>query len=257
MGCVLAYEFKEGNDNGDRKNVIEKALEFLPEGIKVNYFMADSEACTGEIMNFLNNQKVTWIIAADKNPAVQESIKHIHESQWQPFVDKDGIVRNIELTETIHILNTCTQPFRLIVSRTLQDDGTYFYHCIATNDTAKSSQKIAQKYRERSNAENDIKEVKNGFGMRKMPSGGFLANALYFGIGILTYNLFIAQKRLTMSEDLWSKTIKSIRWMLINLPGKVINHAGRLVLKLAVSEETLEAINEIRFQTYNLLKGGT
>ena len=51
--------------------------------------------------------------------------------------------------------------------------------------------------------------------MEQMPTGDFGANALYFGIGILSYNLFIAQKYFTMPVEWAGKTIKSIR---INAP---------------------------------------
>jgi hypothetical protein len=43
-----------------------------------------------------------------------------------------------------------------------------------------------------------------------MPSGEFEANAIHFAIGIMTYNLIIAQKLLTIPEDWKNKTIKSI-----------------------------------------------
>ncbi len=257
LDYVIAYEFKEGNDNGNRISTIKKALDFLPEGIEVECFMADSEACSGEVMQFLNNRGVKWIIAAGKNSAVKESISNILEHQWRQFVDRHGVKTKIQITEIVHILNTYSKPFRLIVQRTKQDDGSYFYHCIATSDNKSTAQKIVQRYRERSEAENDIKEVKNGFGMRKMPSGDFAANALYFGIGILAYNLFIAQRNLTMPEDFRVKTIKTVRWLLINIPGKIINHAGRLVIKLAMPEVVVEMIHEIRLKTYILHQGGT
>ena len=256
LGYAIAYEFKEGNDNGNRMGAIKKAIEFLPEGIEVECFMADSEACTGEIIDFLDSKGIKWMIAADKNCAVQESISNIPEHQWKQFIDKHKVKTKIQIAEVVHILSTCSEPFRLIVQRTKQEDGSYFYHCIATSDNKKTAQKIVQRYRERSEAENDIKEVKNGFGMRKMPSGGFAANALYFGIGILSYNLFIAQRNLTMPEDFRTKTIKTVRWLLINLPGKIISHAGSLVMGLAIPEEIVEILHEMRTKTYYLYQGG-
>jgi len=39
-------------------------------------------------------------------------------------------------------------------------------------------------------SENRIKELKIGFGMERMPCGKLEANALFFRIGVLAYNLF-------------------------------------------------------------------
>ncbi len=63
------------------------------------------------------------------------------------------------------------------------------------------------KYNRRAEIESHIKEIKSGLGMDWMPSGDFSANAVYFGIGFLTYNLFIAHKLLIVPEEWRAKTI--------------------------------------------------
>ena len=73
-----------------------------------------------------------------------------------------------------------------------------------------------------------IKELKNGFGMRKMPSGCFEANALFFGIGVLAYNLFVTAKLLWFPKKYRKKTIKTIRWLLFEIAGRVIKQANKL-----------------------------
>jgi hypothetical protein len=108
-------------------------------------------------------------------------------------------------------------------------------------------------YNDRAHIENHIKEIKCGFGMEKLPSGDFGGNALYFGIGILTYNLFIAQKLLTMPKEWRAKTINSIRWLLIEVGGKLIKHGRSLTLKIAASVEKYRIYLEMRRRTYELL----
>jgi hypothetical protein len=87
-------------------------------------------------------------------------------------------------------------------------------------------------------------------GMEKLPSEDFGGNALYFCIGILTYNLFIAQKYLTMPKD-WRA--KSIRWLLVEVGGKLIRHGRSLTLKIAASLEKCMIYLEMRRKTYELL----
>jgi len=91
--------------------------------------------------------------------------------------------------------------------------------------------------------------------MQKLPSGDFGGNALYFGIGILTYNLFIAQRHLVMPERWRAKTIKSIRWLLVELGGKLINHGRTLTLKIAAGMEKYRIYLEMRRLTYDLTLG--
>jgi hypothetical protein len=89
--------------------------------------------------------------------------------------------------------------------------------------------------------------------MEKLPSGDFLANAVYFGIGIMTYNLFIAQKLLTMPGQWQTKTIKSFRWLLVEVGGKLIEHGRRIILKVATSIDKYRVYLEMRRRTYELL----
>jgi len=89
--------------------------------------------------------------------------------------------------------------------------------------------------------------------MEKLPSGDFDGNALYFGIGVLTYTLFIEQKRFTMPEDWRAKTIKSIRWLLVEVAGKLIHHVRNLTLKIAAGMEKYRIYLEMRRRTYELL----
>ena len=155
-------------------------------------------------------------------------------------------------------MNKGASAFRLIILR-WQDrqldlfKNIYHYHCIATSVLEQSAQERVWRHNDRAHIENHIKEIKRGFGMEKLPSGDFGGNALYFGIGMLTYNLFIAQKYLTMPRDWRAKTIKSIRWLLVEVGGKLIRHGRTLTLKIAASLEKYRLYLEMRRKTYELL----
>ena len=107
-------------------------------------------------------------------------------------------------------------------------------------------EEVIWQYNERAYIESHIKEIKIGFSMEQMPSGDFGANALYFGIGIMTYNLFIAQKYFTMPFEWANKTIKSIRWLLIETVGRVIERSRSITLKIAATREKYRVYLEMR-----------
>jgi hypothetical protein len=81
--------------------------------------------------------------------------------------------------------------------------------------------------------------------------GMFIASL--FTIGILSYNLFVAQRLFIMPEDWRTKTIRSIRWLLVEVRGKLIRHGRSLILKIAASLEKYRLYLEMRRKTYELL----
>jgi hypothetical protein len=122
----------------------------------------------------------------------------VPKDQWKPFVTKEGIRTDRQIAETVHTMNRCSHAFRLIILRWQENQldlfgNSYHYHSIATSVVEGSPQERVWRYNGRAHIENHIRELKCGFGMEKLPSGDFGGNALFFGIGILSYNLFIAR----------------------------------------------------------------
>ena len=60
------------------------------------------------------------------------------------------------------------------------------------------AREIVRLHNWRGQVENFIKEIKDGFGMDWMPCGETYANAVFFRIGVIAYNLFIAMKLLAL-----------------------------------------------------------
>ena len=259
LGLSIAYEFKEGNDMGGRVDIIKKAFGVMPLGKTIGRVLLDSEYYSNDVMEYLHTTGAKWIIAGDKDSAVMRNIKNIKDESWKPFRAKDGVMTDREIAETIHITEKGQGAFRLIVLRWRENQGelfgdNYCYHCLATNMTEENVSEVVWHYNGRAHIENHIKEIKGGFGMERMPSGEFKANAVHFAIGIMTYNLFIAQRLLTMPEDWQNKTIKSIRWLLVEMAGKLIEHGRMTILKLVSGVEKYMVCLEMRRRTYELLR---
>ena len=257
IGLAIAYEFKEGNNNGGRVDILKKSFSKIAKsGKEIKEVLLDAEYYTNEVMEYLTNERVRWAISVDKDRGVMEAIRAIPEEDWKPLRTRDGISTGRDVSETVYATNKGKQAFRLIVLRwkDKQEElfkDTYNYHSIATN-MEEDTEEVVWRYNERAHIENHIKELKGGFGMEYLPSGDFRANAVHFGIGIMTYNLFIAQKLLTMPEVWWDKTIKSIRWLIVEAPGKLIEHSRRLILNVATGIEKYKIYLEMRRRTYEL-----
>lgn len=88
------------------------------------------------------------------------------------------------------------------------------------------------RHNQRGESENWHKEVKGGFGMEQMPCGEFEANAMYFSIGVLAYNLGELLKRRVLSASYRTATVATLRWNAYRLAGKLVRHTRRLILRI-------------------------
>jgi hypothetical protein len=252
MPVVVWHRFWPGNAMGEAVEALKGAYRLLPAGKRIAHAALDSEFYTADVINYLRSEGTTFTIVADKDEAVMGVIGVIGEGEWRPYVDKDGVKTDRELAVTVHCMEK-TEAFSLVVLRWrnpqrdlfLRDD--YCYHAIATDLEVEAEEAIVRhqeshpeqacvwRYNERGQTENIIKELKVGMGIQQLPSGSFEANAMYFAIGVLAYNLYVAQKYFVIGEEYQKRTIHSLRWSLIQIPGKLIRHAGRLILKIAAT----------------------
>jgi hypothetical protein len=69
----------------------------------------------------------------------------------------------------------------------------------------------------------------------------------------MTYHLCIAQKLFVLPEGWRSKTIKSIRWLVVEVAGRLIEHGRQIILQVAASAEKYRLYGAMRRHTYELL----
>src|SRR4030043_2078956 len=148
------------------------------------------------------------------------------------------------------------KAFRLVLKREIRrqmdlfkgEEGQYFCHEVATNwwEEERNTGDVLEWHNQRGQAETFNKEVKNGIGMERMPCGQSYANAVFFRIGVLAYNLFIGFKRLSCPESWMKQTIGTFRWKMVQVAGRIVKHAGETVLKLMIDLGKLELFKEIR-----------
>ena len=82
--------------------------------------------------------------------------------------------------------------------------------------------------------------------MEYMPCGTTKANAVYFRIGVLAYNLFKLFKMVALPKD-WAKhTVQTLRWKFYQTAGKVVMHAGQLWFKIKTA--ILPFFEEVRMR---------
>jgi hypothetical protein len=254
-GMILGEEFREGNDSPGARNLafLEHCEAQLPKGKKIKYFRSDSAAYQGKIIDYCEDNGIEYAIGADLDSAVLELISKIPGKNWREY--KDG-----RLSETVHTMNNNRHSFRLIViSRAYQGDvfgditPDNKYTVIATNRTERPEE-VVEWYNQRSDkSENRIKELKIGFSMERMPCGQFKANAVFFRIGVIAYNLYKLFVNNVLDKSWKKHQVQTVRWRLYQKAGKIVSHAGRIALK--VNEHLYELFERIRFRAWEFVMG--
>src|SRR5579875_906707 len=251
-GVCVGQEFREGHESpGARILEFAQGCEAaLPEGKRI-YFRSDSAAYQAAVINHYSQPGRSFTITADLDAAVKREIRNLPETAWQPYRTTEGVATEREIAETVHTMNGTEQAFRLIVLRwpnaqpSLFEAERYRYHAVATNRDGVASAVIWQ-HNARGNCENWHKELKSGLGMEQMPCGEFEANAMYFGIGVLAYNLAQLLKRRALPESYRTATVATLRWTLYRLAGKLVRHARGLILRIKADREKWRLLESAR-----------
>jgi len=259
-GAVCLFdEFREGNVASafGQKEFYLQCKQRMPCGKRIGYYRGDSASYQAGLFNQLEEDGVKYGVTADQDKAVKWAIGLIPRGGWKEPVKGCGY----ELGETVHCMNETKKAFRLVVKREIrrqgelfEKEGQYFYHVVATNwlEGEKSTEEVLKWHNQRGQAENFNKELKIGLGMERMPCGQSYANAVFFRIGVIPYNLFIGFKRLSCPESWMKHTIATFRWKMVQVAGRIVKHAGEVVLKLMIDLEKLELFQGIRKKSFEL-----
>lgn len=243
LNLVVHEQFRAGNaaPQSDAVRFLQATVAQLPEQVQEIRVRSDSAWYQAELLDYCQKQGYGFSITADKDAAVKGLLAGVREDQWQPVRvpvasgEAKDYVRQWAF-ETVHTLGASEFSYRMILLRKERRqadlfEGPYVYGAIITNmNFSLEAQRLW--HRERCNCENHIKELKEGFALRVLPSGDFEVNATYFRIGVLAYNLISALKWLKLDDSWRPLTMKTLRFRLLALPARVLSHARRLWLQV-------------------------
>jgi hypothetical protein len=233
-GLVVGDEFREGNASPGAGNLefLKYCEQQLPSGKSIKAFRADSAAYQANIINYCDDNGIQYAIGADLDEAVVRQIKSIGNNDWQEY-------QNGFIAETVHCMNKSRQAFRLIVirrpvqGRLFDETGPRERYTVIATNRMEDVEHVVQWYNQRGQcSENRIKELKIGFGMERMPCGQFEANAAFFRIGVLAYNvgrLFVLK---TLGKSWHRCQVQTLRWKLYETAGKIVFHGRDIWLKV-------------------------
>lgn len=258
-GQVVAVDFRQGNVPPALDNLafIQQCQQSLPEGCALKALRIDAAGYQTKIIEYCDTQGIEYAIRAKTSAAMRAQIDVASDSDWQPLLDKQGEPISDQSTyRTSFCIGDYEKAFTLVIQRAAlkgqasldldsQENsgeislGGYVYRAIATNRNGLSDSHIVHWYNQRAeDSENRIKELKLDFGGDTLPCSDFNANALYFLISALSYNLFALMRQL-LPEELAHHRAMTLRWRLYAIAAKVVRTGRQLFVKMQAKHRIL------------------
>jgi hypothetical protein len=255
---ILADEFRDGNVPAgmDCLSSFMRTIRALPTSIETLYFRSDSAAYQHKLLDTmrdgvdLNGKRVPvyFAISADVSEALRGRISSLSESAWKPLrrVTEKGLIEGrkewaeVEFIPTASSVKKDIKPDRYLAIRVrpwqgelFSDGNSYHYYAVVTNRWEMEGEELLRWQRERCGSVEKVHDVvKNDLAGGVMPCGRFYANAAWWRLNCLCYNVISIMKRQGLPKSFWPVRMKALRFHLIGVAGKVVSHARMTFLKI-------------------------
>jgi len=192
-------------------------------------------------------------VVAKQYKSLKEFIHSITEEDFEPF----DLADTIEGTSFRFSLNSWEGQRDFVVVRKLirtEDNGQlllfdhlykWHYQVICHNNLDMSPYEVWKDYNQRAGIELVVRELDYGYFLTKVPTGDYLANFAYFWHSVIAYNIMLIFKRYILQGEWRNKTISTLRKKLFNIPGRLVNHSGRMVMRVIKEFKEAELLNSI------------
>ncbi|HXN69886.1 MAG TPA: IS1380 family transposase [Bradyrhizobium sp.] len=290
QGMMLYSEFRDGNvpAGHEQLRVLKDSLGYVPGGVKKIYLRSDTAGYQEELLLYCGEGTdprfgvIEFAIGADVTEAFRAEVRATAESEWKPLircVDGKPQQTDQEWAEVAYVPNwagysrkradyrflAIREPLRQLPlgdegklpfpTQTFGQKGLYKLFGVVTNRALAGDQVIWWLRQRCGKSEEVHSAMKSDLAGGQMPSGLFGANAAWWALTILALNLNAAMKRLALGEKWEPKRMKALRFHLIGLPGRVVTHARRLIIRLGGGAEALATILDARRRLRALAHG--
>ena len=256
MNVVVADEFRDGNVPAQQAPlpVTQRAFQTLPSTVEEFYFRGDAGSYEESLLSWLRNEQrpggpsgfIGFAVSARMNPTLQKQIQDTPEPRWELYREDSEAIKEcapVDYFPAETPANRYREPLRYVAIRIrkkqqeLFSDGRAVKHfVVATNLWDWPPKKLLQWHREKAGsieAAHDV--IKNELAGGVMPCRRFGSNAAWLRLAVICFNVLTALKRLALPAELLTARPKRLRFLIINTPGKLIDHARRTILRLARS----------------------
>jgi hypothetical protein len=280
---VLHTEFRDGNVPAgyEQLRVFKEALDMLPEGVTKVYLRSDNAGYQHDLLKYCakgeNTRfgRIEFAIGADVTKEFKKAVAEMEESEWKPVMkERNGGMRKTkkEWAEVCFVPNEIAfaknaPVYRYIATRELLEQPElpgmggqvelpfptmtiekkrYKIFGIVTNRDLEGSALVNWLHERCGKSEETHSIMKEDLAGGKLPSSDFGENAAWWAIMILAFNLNSAMKQMVLKESWVTKRMKAIRFSLINLPGRVMEGAHEMMIRITKGHPSFSVLLSAR-----------
>jgi hypothetical protein len=277
LGLILHDEFRDGNVPASHTlpEFFETCLKALPPTIKKVRTRLDGAYYEHDFIRYLNDPakafgQIEFTITGQKSPSILEWIEALPEKEWKPLMkmtDQGPRPTGKEWTEMAWTSASGTREamkersLRCLITRKSSQQWELFqeefheevkekdrYEVIVTNMSWEGNRLILWHYERCGGIEQIHDRVKNDLAGGVLPCGEFGANAAWFRLQCLAWNLVRALQIHALPSEFSNCHLKRLRLWLFNIAGRVVEHARQVILKLREGHPAFEMYREARLR---------
>jgi len=248
-GLVLAEEFRQGNvlAGRDIRRVVDEAFEMLPAGEWKVKVRSDSAAYQQDVLDHWHARGWQFAVSADMSVQLRQAIETLPTDAWRIwYTEKEGMIREwaeVPFTPSRKNEKKETPPYRYLAVRIRHQQGELFeggttvrHFCVVTNLWDMGGQKLLEWQRGKAGTIEQVHHVLiSELAAGVYPSYKHGANAAWLRLQVLTYNLLQLLKAVALPPEYAKAQPKRLRFAIFTQFGRVIQHPGQTVLRLADS----------------------
>ena len=290
QAVMVHSQFRDGNVPAGHEHlrVLRDSLAALPLGVRRVRLRTDTAGYLQKLLLYCGEGKdprfgvIEFAVGADVTEALRQAVRSLPEAAWQPVLrEVDGRPQQTgqEWAEAPYVPNWAgyskgRADYRFLAIREplggleLDDGdwlpfpteqfgskGRYKLFALVTN-LSWPADRVIRWHRERCGKSEEVHAVlKHDLAGGHMPSGLFGANAAWWALANLAHNLNAVMKGLVLGPGWVAKRMKALRFHLIALPGRVVRHARRLIIRLPADLPALDLLLTARRTIRELARG--
>jgi hypothetical protein len=265
-GVVLATEFRDGNVPAakDPLGCVQAAFAELPGTVTTFAFRSDCACDEGNVLAWLDDEQrpggplahIGYAISARMCPDLAAAARAVREPDWHTFgKETDGTVRQWAELDYVPALPTehkDARPRRYVGLRILKpqgelfDDGTDRKHfAVVTNRTERGDKVIEWHRGKAGTVEPTHDEMKNELAAARLPSQKFGANAAWFAVNAVAYNVMAALRAATSDPELRVARVKRLRYHLLTAGARLTRFSRKITLRFAATRAWVAMIRRL------------
>ena len=284
---IFHSEFRDGNvpAGHEQLRVLRESLQYLPPEVEQVRLRSDTAGYQQELLRYCAEGRderfgvIEFAVGVDVTTAFRQAVSETAADEWKELyrrVDEDIEYTGQQYAEVCFVPNwvghsrdnpeyrylTIREPLRKpplpgmdaqlelsVPIMEMADGAWYKVTGIVTNRDVGGDELIRHGEQRCGKGEEVHGVLKTDLAGGRLPSGLFGTNAAWWAISVLAFNLNSAIKQLALGDRWVSKRLKAIRFGIINLPGRVVRHARRLIIRLPRGHPSFELLVDARRTT--------